>query len=180
MTDFLTQGATDPNQQSSLLADMRDIHEPEPISTWPPAPGWWLLTLLLLVVLIALYIKAAKYNRKRSYRREAIQELMVAREQYRSTGDGNAYAQDILELLKRTALTAYPNDSQRIAGLHGDAWLKFLDSTCPSCNFNSPEGKGLIAAAYSNEADRFALQQSYVQARLWIAGHRVPGGLFRA
>ncbi len=166
--------------QNTQLAEMRDLHEPPPVSSWPPAPGWWLLALLLVGALVLLTIKAMKYNRKRAYRREASRELMLTRERYRSSGNGNVYAQELLELLKRTALTAYPHDAQRIAGLHGEDWLKFLDSTCASCNFRSPEGSGLLQAAYSPEADPFALQQCYTQARLWIAGHRVHGGQLRA
>jgi hypothetical protein len=162
------------------LTELRDLHEPEPVSTWPPAPGWWLLALLILAGLILLTVKALKYNRKRAYRREASHQLMLAREHYRSSGDGSAYAQALLEILKRTALTAYPRDSKRIASLHGEDWLKFLDSTCSTCNFRSPEGRGLLQAAYSAEADAFALQQCYSEARLWIAGHRTYGGQLRA
>lgn len=179
MNDLLAQ-APAPQPEQTLLAEMRDLHEPEPVSAWPPAPGWWLVTVVLLVALIVLYFRALRYNRKRAYRREAMHELMLAREAYRSSGDGSLYAQEILELLKRTALTAYPRDEQRIAGLHGEAWLKFLDSTCTNCTFNTPEGRALLATAYSNTVDRSALQHSYVQAKVWIAGHRVHGGLLSA
>lgn len=168
------------DQHNSLLAEMRDLHEPEPVSAWPPAPGWWLVALLILAGLVFFTFKALKYNRKRAYRREAAHELMLARERYRSTGDSSAYAQELLELLKRTALTAYPQDHQRIAALHGDDWLKFLDSTCSGCDFYSPEGKALIAGAYSQSADPSALQQCHAQARLWISGHRTHGGLLNA
>jgi hypothetical protein len=166
--------------EQAILQDMRDIHEPEPVPAWPPAPGWWLLTLVLVAGLAFLAIKALKYNRKRAYRQEALRELMVARETYRSSGDGNGFAQEILELLKRTALTAYPQDSQRIAGLHGEAWLKFLDETCPKCDFWSSEGRALLQTAYSKTADWSVLQHSYTQARLWILAHRTEGGLLRA
>lgn len=180
MNDLLAQAPHGAAPQQNLLADLRGLHEPDPVSAWPPAPGWWIVALLVLFALVYFYIKAVRYNRKRAYRRDAIHELMLAREDYRSTGDGHAYAQQILELLKRTALTAYPNDSQRIAGLHGTAWLKFLDSTCASCNFNSAEGRGLLSTAYGQATDEFALQQSYIQARMWIAAHRGFGGLLSA
>lgn len=166
--------------QSNPLTELRGLHEPEPISTWPPAPGWWLLSVVLVAGFILLTLKAFKYNRKRAYRRQAIRELMLAREHYRSSGDGSAYAQELLELLKRTALTAYPRDKQRIAGLHGEEWLRFLDSTCASCTFRSPEGLGLLRAAYSSEADASALHECYTQAGLWIAAHQTYGGQLRA
>lgn len=167
-------------QQNPMLQDLRDIHEPEPVPTWPPAPGWWIVTLLLLAALAYLTRRAVIYNRKRAYRREALHELMIIREAYRSTGNGSAYAEAMLELLKRTALTAYPSDSARIAGLHGEDWLKFLDDTCAQCNFRSEEGRGLVRAAYSGRGEQTALHHGHVQARLWIVAHRAQGGLLRA
>ena len=45
---------------------LRDIHLPDPVSWWPPAPGWWLLFGLSLV-LGGLLV----WHRLRRRRREA-------------------------------------------------------------------------------------------------------------
>ena len=32
------------------LQNLKDIHLPGAVSAWPPAPGWWILTFLLLAL----------------------------------------------------------------------------------------------------------------------------------
>ena len=34
------------------LDQLRDIHLPEPISWWPLAPGWWLLIIIALALMV--------------------------------------------------------------------------------------------------------------------------------
>ena len=57
------------------LAQLKDIHLPDPISFWPPAIGWWLLALLLLSGLFTLCYFMLRYLSKHRYRRRAIKEL---------------------------------------------------------------------------------------------------------
>ena len=39
---------------------LRDLHLPEAIGWWPPAPGWWFLALLALTGLVLLLVKYAR------------------------------------------------------------------------------------------------------------------------
>ena len=58
-----------------LLAQLADIHLPEPVSFWPPAIGWWILAALALVLLIILFRKFASYRRQQKICQYAIAEL---------------------------------------------------------------------------------------------------------
>ena len=59
-------------QAMDPLAQLRDIHQPGMIETWPPAPGWWLLAALAVAALTALIVRAFRHWRANRYRREAI------------------------------------------------------------------------------------------------------------
>ena len=37
--------------EENPLVNLKDIHLPPPVPFWPPAPGWWILALLLISTL---------------------------------------------------------------------------------------------------------------------------------
>src|SRR5262245_52349452 len=105
------------NDDSASLARLHDIVVPPAVGWWPPAPGWyWLLGFAVLAALALLLHGFAVWQRNR-YRREALAELATLERQAcdRKTRDG--VPAGISELLKRTALTAFPRP--RVASLSG-------------------------------------------------------------
>ncbi|HET9483332.1 MAG TPA: DUF4381 domain-containing protein, partial [Xanthomonadales bacterium] len=48
---------------------LRDIHLPAEPSWWPPAPGWWLLAILVIAALVFLVRFA--WRKRRELRRRA-------------------------------------------------------------------------------------------------------------
>ena len=110
---------------SDPLAQLRDIHLPNAIGIWPPAPGWWVL-LLITCVFTALLVRAIqKHYRRRAYRRDAQQQLKDLWLQWQKTGDQSLYLTQLAIVLRRTALSF----CAQAATLTGSQWLDFLDAT---------------------------------------------------
>lgn len=132
------------NPQADPLTQLRDIHLPEPVPLWPPAPGWWLLGVVAILVVIAGWWA---YRRRFSpVRRTALRELDDDLAAFRRHGDGQAFATQLSRLLRRYAVARFPH--AEVAGLSGEAWLRFLDMTGGNGGFRNGPGRVLISAPY--------------------------------
>lgn len=163
----MTPGQADP------LAQLRDIHLPEAVGYWPPAPGWWLLAgLLLLAMGIAIYAWR-KRQQARRYRKLALQQLaqLSVNEQ-----PANRYLVALNTLLKQTLLAA--PGTHKAAGLSGEQWLAFLDRTGKTDQFTHGPGQYLRDAPYrpasQQSIDSNSLQQLHRLAEHWIKTHQLP------
>jgi hypothetical protein len=128
------------------LTDLRGYHLPDPVSWWPPAPGWWVLALLGLC-LAALFVHwlASRYRRGAAMR-VAKAELAGLRADFARDRDAGAYARGLSRLLRRFALSRFPRDA--VAGLTGEKWLAFLDSRGGEGRFADGPGSLLLEAPY--------------------------------
>ena len=150
------------------LAQLRDIHLPDPVGLWPPAPGWWLLAMLLLACLLVSVLLVRKKIRRNRYRRLALAEL--ERHDWQQLSPSEAL-QQANQLLKQTALAApFASD---VAGLSGDNWLAFLDQSGNTLEFSEGVGRLLKDGPYQPglaDVDKDALLKL---TRQWIKQHRV-------
>lgn len=153
---------------------LRDIHLPEPVSWWPPAPGWWLL-LALAAAAIALAIWLRRRPRRRTApRRLALRELQQIRAAYAQHGDPRRLVRELSVLLRRSAISLFPR--AETAGLTGEAWLGFLDRVLGDGRFSHGVGRELLSAPYRRAAEidaeaLLALCQEWVEA---LPGDRRP------
>ena len=123
------------------LVNLKDIHLPPPVSLWPPAPGWWILALLLISTLFIGGVWLYRKYKKRKPRTEALRILKDLEILYRNSHDEVVSLRNLSNLLRRTALTFYDNDS--VASLQGSSWLEFLDKTGKTNEFSQGVGKVL-------------------------------------
>ena len=59
----------------ALLSQLRPLHAPDPVSWWPPAPGWIALFLLTMLTLILLAIWFYQTYQSRAWKRAALKQL---------------------------------------------------------------------------------------------------------
>ncbi|MCA0901151.1 DUF4381 domain-containing protein [Microbulbifer agarilyticus] len=139
-----------------LIAQLAPPPVPDAISLWPQTP--LAKSLLLSVLLLVLAVAALAYRRYRAnaYRRAALRAL--------DTVEGDPA--QIAELLRRTALVAYPRD--QVAGLTGSVWLDFLNRHYPGNAFTGAVGETLLQGAYRPCPPQPALTSA---ARNWIRQH---------
>ncbi len=127
------------------LAGLRDIHLPATVNWWPPAPGWWALAAALALGLALAVWLVLRWRRGR-VRRAALRELRALETAYAEAGDAGAFAADLSRLLRRYALQRFPR--REVAGLTGQDWLRFLDTTGGRGQFAEGPGRALTIAPY--------------------------------
>lgn len=121
------------------LDQLQPLIDPPPVHWWPPAPGWWLLAVLLPLACWGLYRLLQGWRRKRRQkvsvqvldplRQAALAELASLRKPYDGAPAG-PWLQQLNALLKRTCRERYPDAGSHV--LSSRAWLAFLDNRCPA------------------------------------------------
>lgn len=119
---------TSPVQAPTNSLPLRDIHLPDAVSGWPPAPGWWLL-LVLLIVLAVLLPKLIRYLKRPRPNKLALAEFSQIKKQFQQQQNHQQLARDISALFRRIGLTYYSRE--QVASLTGKEWLQQLNKLNP-------------------------------------------------
>ena len=122
---------------------LHDIHLPAPIGWWPPAPGWWILAGLLLLIPIFIW-GFSRFRQRRKMQRLALQQL----EKLTDLPETELLTA-ISRLLRQAAISHFPQ--QDCAGLSGQSWLEFLDRPLNDRPFSTGVGRCLSDAPYQPE-----------------------------
>jgi hypothetical protein len=149
---------------------LRDIHLPAAVSWWPLAYGWW----ILIGIVVALGCVGFVLYRRRFRERAAIRGLKAVA---RALAEGAAPVkciQRISMILRRFAMSI--EKSRAVAGLTGEAWLRFLDGRWPRDEFSAGIGRVLIFGPYAppgrvSADDASALNELCLD---WVRAQRPP------
>ena len=155
--------------EENPLVNLKDIHLPPPVSFWPPAPGWWILALLVISTLFIGGVWLYRKYKKSKPKTEALRILKDLQILYQNLQDELVSLRNLSNLLRRTALTYYDNDT--VASLQGSSWLEFLDETGKTKEFSQGAGKVLGKELFQQKVkpDMNALFQL---VKKWISSSR--------
>ena len=123
------------------LVNLKDIHLPPAVSFWPPAPGWWILSVLFISSIFFGGLWFYKRYKKKKPITEALRILKNLQIHHENSKDEVKSLRNLSNLLRRTALTFYEHDA--VASLNGSSWLEFLDKTGNTQDFSKGVGKVL-------------------------------------
>ena len=150
-----------------LLSQLRDIHTAAPVGWWPPAPGWWVLALLLLVLLGWLGRRVLARYRVHQRRKQMLGWVDHLNANIDPQRDPQAYLSTLNRIFKLVALRAFPD--QHCAVLSGQEWVDFLIEKTKK--MQSAESLGVLAAGPYDPAPKFDPDQLSELSRYWIRQH---------
>lgn len=149
---------------SQLLDQLRDIHSAGDPGWWPPAPGWWVLGLLLLLVLFYLAQKVVNKLAVIRRHREWLRELESLGREFDPSENPREYLAALNKLFRAVALKAFPETG--CARLQGDEWVAFITSSMPE---NTPHESLLALASAPYQArPKFNADALHQLARTWV------------
>ena len=101
-----------------LLSQLKGIHEPAAIGSWPPAPGWWVLSISAILLITFIIYAWRRYIKNNMWKKEAIKRL--------NNIDSNNSLHAINTLIKKIAI--YKVNDPSITSLSGEPWEHFLNT----------------------------------------------------
>ena len=150
-----------------LLSQLRDIHAAPQVPWWPPAPGWWLLALLVLILLTWLGRRVLARYRIHQRRKQMLGWIDHLNMTIDPQRDPQAWLSTLNRIFKLVALRAFPG--QHCAALAGQDWADFLTGKME--NALSVESLTVLASGPYDPAPQFDPATMSALARLWIRQH---------
>jgi len=147
---------------------LRDIHLPEAISYWPPAIGWWLLAIIILLCLLLAWRLYLRLTRRTAIKQAKHLLLEIKNNNKNSEIEK---VQRVSACLRRVAIST--DKSENVAGLTGESWLNYLDNTIEGHPFSQGIGRSLLDMQYRQSVpDDFDMNALLSLCETWLKGQK--------
>lgn len=108
-----------------LLSQLKEIHEPAAIGTWPLAPGWWIIIVGTTCLTIVTALLWRRHIRKNGWKKEAVKSIALLRKRAKEQGHHQTLLL-INQLIKRIAI--HKSGDPSVKTLTGESWHSFISS----------------------------------------------------
>lgn len=153
-------------QLAQLKQQLADIHWPEPVSDWPPAPGWFILFAGLMMLVAIVVFLAYRHHRANAYRRAALAQMDQL-----SINDQSRAAVELSQLLRRCQLHLEPFADHSSQGAERHQQLaRFCRRECPVSAADIQQLEALCYGRTKLEPDAFS--ELLARCRSWIQQHQ--------
>jgi hypothetical protein len=124
---------------------LKDIHLPDVSLWWPPAPGWWVI-LISVILIIVFMPKFLRWLRWKPVKKLSLRELDRIRIELDNGVDDQKVAQQISTLLRRTVISY--RGRAVAASTTGESWMQQLKQLSGEECFTPEQDKWLRIGQY--------------------------------
>ncbi len=149
----------------ATIAQLKDLHEPQAIASWPWGWGWYGLGVAILILLLLGSYWGYRWYQRTAFKRQALKQLKLYKTQYQQQQDLHLLPALLNELLKKVAIHYFPR--QQVASLTAEAWLDFLNRTVRKIDFYQVKPQ-LIMLPYQKMPVETDLARLFEYVRIWI------------
>jgi hypothetical protein len=151
-------------ENSALLAQLQDIHSAGQPGWWPPAPGWWVLAMILLLVLALVLRRTVNWLSVRRRRKAWLRALEDLNRQYDPVQHPHEYLAGLNRLFRAVAVKAFPDTA--CARLQGEEWVAFIVSLMPGQG--AADKLGALASGPYEPLPNFEASSLNASASAWV------------
>ncbi len=149
---------------SALLTQLQDIHSAGQPGWWPPAPGWWVLAIILLLVLAFVLRKTVRWLSVRRRRKAWLSALEDLNREYDPVQQPHEYLAGLNRLFRAVAVKAFPGTA--CARLQGEQWVAFIAALMPGQD--AGENLGALASGPYEPLPSFEAASLNASASTWV------------
>ena len=108
-----------------LLSQLKEIHEPAAIGSWPLAPGWWILIIFTACLAVLMAWVWRRHVKNNAWKKEAAKTITAIKKQA-AEQDHHQSLFLISQLIKRIAIHKCNDPS--IKALTGEPWHEYMNA----------------------------------------------------